>query len=1108
MHVVPGIGGGDGSENDPFQGIADAQAVAQPGDTFLLHAGYYGEAVLFEKKGDPDNYIVWKAAGDGKVLFDGILVGGSYAWFEGLHVRASAANAGKGIRSYGDKSTDGPYNVVLKNNLVTNENGDSIPWTSYHCLIYLHDNAANWFVTDNVLVGNINPDSETFSGEGIELWHSHGHAIAHNIITHVADGISYPGRNVDIYGNDIFNVADDGIEPDFGYTNVRIWRNRITNAFHNGISLQDFDNGALWYIIRNQIFNYEQSMLKTRSNGRFVFLHNTVVTWDNVMQYQTQFIINGFVKNNLLVSYDGGEIWHFEGKQESWRTDIDYNGFDWGSYSYPFHYPLKALNTLESFQDVSASDHHSIVIDKNICFNALEMTGPMPEKASIRYLNLVEGCSAIDAGIILPNINNDFNGEAPDLGAYEFGAQLPQFGPLDNKHIVILTQHLSDAGLQKLYQEELTVYGGTSDYIWSLIQGTLPQGMSLSTDGVISGAATETGEFAFTVRVVDADNAFTEKECIIVVSETETNDPPIVSETETNDPPTVSETETNDPPTVSETETNDPPTVSETETNDPPTIELKVKSGHAINNGDPASITMKEGELLELELITGDPDYGDEIELSYSGLPSWVILNGHNLTAQTDYTTALNSPYDINFRVTDSAGNTTACNVRIYVSNVNCAPFITPIPDKTIDQGEKITFTVSAVDLDDDPFELSVNNLPDGAVFNDKTGEFVWIPSADVIGTYTLTFTASDGISETLPATETVQIIFEHPFDKIKPGEWYEIPYSALNYSGEIPEEHAPGYVQALISAWSGAVYDSTRERLVLWGGGPSYAGNEIYAFDINTLSWERIWGPTPNDQIPTEYLAYEVYADGNPSSRYTYGNLAYIPETDTMWNGGGTVWKAGSHPSLMTTTMWHYHFEEQQWSQNGSYDKNNRGRSAAYDAKTGHVFTRGLYGIFEYNPFSCEWIKRFNYGAGWWNLASSDIDPENRIMVMIGDGNLEIFNLETYELSTYTAAELSGDTAIVSENAPGIAFHPGIKKFVAWCGTDELDPENVYIIDLDNLTIEKRVPAATNTTIPTESTPTGTYGRFRYIASKDLFIVINSISENVFVYRLGLGEI
>jgi hypothetical protein len=44
-------------------------------------------------------------------------------------------------------------------------------------------------------------------------------------------------------------------------------------------------------------------------------------------------------------------------------------------------------------------------------------------------LRLKKGAAAIDAGTPLPNITDGFLGRAPDLGAYEYGAPVPHYGP-------------------------------------------------------------------------------------------------------------------------------------------------------------------------------------------------------------------------------------------------------------------------------------------------------------------------------------------------------------------------------------------------------------------------------------------------------------------------------------------------------------------------------------------------------------------------------------------------------------------------------------------------------------------------------------------------------
>ena len=36
---------------------------------------------------------------------------------------------------------------------------------------------------------------------------------------------------------------------------------------------------------------------------------------------------------------------------------------------------------------------------------------------------------AVDAGVKLPNVNDEFTGRGPDLGAYERGQPMPVYGP-------------------------------------------------------------------------------------------------------------------------------------------------------------------------------------------------------------------------------------------------------------------------------------------------------------------------------------------------------------------------------------------------------------------------------------------------------------------------------------------------------------------------------------------------------------------------------------------------------------------------------------------------------------------------------------------------------
>ncbi|MEA1053475.1 hypothetical protein U5801_27265, partial [Lamprobacter modestohalophilus] len=60
------------------------------------------------------------------------------------------------------------------------------------------------------------------------------------------------------------------------------------------------------------------------------------------------------------------------------------------------------------------------------------------------------------------------------------------------------------------YSKTLSVSGGSGNFRFSQVEGTLPLGLSLSTSGVISGVPTEFGAFGFTVRVTDNSTALTD----------------------------------------------------------------------------------------------------------------------------------------------------------------------------------------------------------------------------------------------------------------------------------------------------------------------------------------------------------------------------------------------------------------------------------------------------------------------------------------------------------------------------------------------------------------------------------------------------------------------
>jgi Putative Ig domain len=90
-----------------------------------------------------------------------------------------------------------------------------------------------------------------------------------------------------------------------------------------------------------------------------------------------------------------------------------------------------------------------------------------------------------------------FNGKICDIGSYELQA--------DPLTIGVTTVATGEAAVS--FTSDLMIFGGVAPYMVSLIKGTLPAGLSLGNDGIISGTLSPTAKSAkVTVRITDSVN--------------------------------------------------------------------------------------------------------------------------------------------------------------------------------------------------------------------------------------------------------------------------------------------------------------------------------------------------------------------------------------------------------------------------------------------------------------------------------------------------------------------------------------------------------------------------------------------------------------------------
>ncbi len=107
--------------------------------------------------------------------------------------------------------------------------------------------------------------------------------------------------------------------------------------------------------------------------------------------------------------------------------------------------------------------------------------------------------------------------------------------------------------------------------------------------------------------------------------------------------------------------------------------------------------------------------------------------------------------YTATFILSDGE-NELSGNVGIIVYNLNRSPEWGEFPDTVgVDEGERLSFRITASDPDEDPLLFTVSNhdLLDGWEFEDNgngTGDFTWSPSFEDAGDYFVIFELTDGV--------------------------------------------------------------------------------------------------------------------------------------------------------------------------------------------------------------------------------------------------------------------------------------------------------------------------------------------------------------------------
>jgi hypothetical protein len=447
LHVKPGSGGGSGTSTDPFLGMAAAQSAALPGDLLMLQAGTYAGPITLTKDGQAGKPIVYRGVNRDTVVIEGN--GGSYALsLDGrshIHVeQLTVRNTQLPIQAKSSSNIALRYLKILVT--ATDKSG---------MLIWGRDN----YVCDNELIGPAANFPVYVNGEGMMIT-GEGHVICHNNITHFRDAITlvphFDGqaraRSIDVYGNDIFDVSDDGVEADYTFHNIRIFKNRMRN-YLSGVSAQPSLSGPT-YIFRNEFFSmmrvetspgsktssspYKISESSGQCTTGVQIFHNSSVTIGSSFLNSGTVFPNSMVRNNVAYGTEGPAMQLYKPAACGISSTAMAKTFDYNAMNTTWSYLARIADssgttlyyTLSQFRGAPLyNEANGFAMTLGQYTRVPTLTAERVYQPSEWDFTPPSDAYAINRAQLIPGVNDDVPDGMPDIGAIERGAPLPSYGP-------------------------------------------------------------------------------------------------------------------------------------------------------------------------------------------------------------------------------------------------------------------------------------------------------------------------------------------------------------------------------------------------------------------------------------------------------------------------------------------------------------------------------------------------------------------------------------------------------------------------------------------------------------------------------------------------------
>jgi hypothetical protein len=483
-----------------------------------------------------------------------------------------------------------------------------------------------------------------------------------------------------------------------------------------------------------------------------------------------------------------------------------------------------------------------------------------------------------------------------------------------------------------------------------------------------------------------------------------------------------------------------------------------------------------------------------------------------------------NGSHTLNAVATASSGNkTTSAGVKVTVdNNTDTTPPTVSItsPANNATVSGTVTVTASASDnvgVASVQFQVDGNNV--GSADTSSPFNFSWNTASYANGSHALAAIAKDAAGNSA-VSATVNVTVSNASSG-SGGSGIPSTLGWFDVSGQQiapncpPDPSTTGSCYGVVDAWNSGIVDTNRNILWVWGGGHNdYSGNEIYAFNLNTLKMTR--ANNPADPTPT---CTPAFSNGTPSSRHTYGGTVYMPNVDKMLVFGGVPYCPSGG---FISDTWTLALSEVGssgtggWTQlnptisgnGGTGPSNGFGNSQLqYDPNTQLVFlNESTYGLWSYNATTNTYTFLGSDPSSLSLHEGTVIDPLHKLFLRFGDNHAESISIapgSDYSVTTLSAAGCSG----LEGNNPGLQWDPVLQLVVGWPnfgGTVYL--YNPVTDSCTTQTYSTNAPPDSDMT-GTPSTTNGTFKRFGYFPAIGVYALVNEWNIDVHTLRLTAGS-